>query len=316
MGKKEVILDTSVDAEEMFVPEIPATQEEPVDNKGAISCLKNEKIIVRFVPRQSGMITNPNHVNYGGMGENSKRVFTVPKLSSTRTYKNVLTNEEKAFLEEYMGLENNDLSIYKKHDNYWSGYMVTLTKGDTILDLSNPEDYIKYKVLLANSDYIAPSLSELQDRPKATYQFVIINPEDEAKASTRQLSYNQRAYMKFGTLQTNADALKLIIETIDGRPIAKDTKLEFLQGKIGELIISNAKLFCSVAEDPYLDVKVLIRKAHEAGIIAKRGTFYYLKKDNLPLCEDREEPTLNSAAKYLSSSKHQELKFSIEAQLK
>ena len=114
----------------------------------------------------------------------------------------------------------------------------------------------------------------------------------------------------------STDALKLIIETIDGRPIAKDTKLEFLQGKIGELIISNAKLFCSVAEDPYLDVKVLIRKAHEAGIIAKRGTFYYLKKDNLPLCEDREEPTLNSAAKYLSSSKHQELKFSIEAQLK
>ena len=46
MGKKEVILDTSVDTEEMFVPEMPATQEEPVDNKGAISCLKNEKIIV------------------------------------------------------------------------------------------------------------------------------------------------------------------------------------------------------------------------------------------------------------------------------
>ena len=66
---------------------------------------QNERVTVRFVPRQSGIVTDPRHVNYGGMGENSKRVFTVPKLLSTRTYMNVLTNEEKAFLEEYMGLE-------------------------------------------------------------------------------------------------------------------------------------------------------------------------------------------------------------------
>lgn len=322
MGKnQEVVLDiTPEETPEAVLQKAPAkekeasaprTYEEPV----MVSCLRNERVTVRFVPRQSGIVTDPRHVNYGGMGENSKRVFTVPKLLSTRTYMNVLTNEEKAFLEEYMGLEYNDLSVYKKKDNFWREYKVELTKGDTILDLSVPDDYIKYKVLLANKDYIAPSLSVLQDVPKATYQFVMVSSEDEAKASMRQLSYNQKAYMLLGKLQDNADALKVIIETVDGRPISDNTKLEFLQSQAGELILSNAKLFCKVADDPYLDAKVLIRKAHSAGLISKRGNYYYIKKDNTPLCENNEEPTLSMAAKFLNAPKHQEIKLSLEAQL-
>src|SRR5690554_3530310 len=68
-------------------------QEEPM-----VSCLKNEKIVVRRIPKESGMITNPKHVFYGGMAENAVRVFTVPILESNGQFVNVLTNEEKAFL--------------------------------------------------------------------------------------------------------------------------------------------------------------------------------------------------------------------------
>ena len=61
------------------------------------------------------------------MAENAVRYFTVPKLSSGM-YVNVLTDKEKEFLEEVMGLEYNTLSIYKKVDNYWENNMVRLTK--------------------------------------------------------------------------------------------------------------------------------------------------------------------------------------------
>ena len=68
--------------------------------------------------------------------------------------------------------------------------------------------------------------------------------------------------------------------------------------------------------DPTLPVKVLIRRAVEEGVISRRGDQYYLKSDNSPLCGSNEEPTLNTAAKYLSLPKNQELKLSIEAKLK
>lgn len=126
------------------------------------------------------MITNPKHVLYGGMAENAVRVFGVPKLSSG-SYVNVLTNQEKTCIEEALGLEVNALSIYKKQDNFWDNFNVRLTKQDTVLNLSRPEDYLKYKVLLANKNIIASSIQELEDHPKASYQFVIINEQDETK---------------------------------------------------------------------------------------------------------------------------------------
>ena len=108
----------------------------------------------------------------------------------------------------------------------------------------------------------------------------------------------------------------IIIEAIDGRPTSQTAKLEFLQTKINSLIQSDSKIFLKVISDPLLPTKVLIKKAIEAGLISNRGGYLYLRKDNTPLCEANEEPTLNIAAKYLNSPKHQETKFALEAKLK
>lgn len=288
----------------------PVAVDEPI-----VNCLRNERIVVKHVPKETGMVRDPKHILYGGMAENAVKWFTVPRLTSGM-YINVLTNAEKTCLEEVMGLEYNALSIYNKTDNFWDNFMVRLTKQDNILDLSNPEDYIKYKVLLANKDFIAPSLQELEDHPKATYQFVIIHENEESQASKKKMNATMQAYMEFGKIQDNADILRTIIETIDGRPTSKNSKIEFLQDKVGKLIQADAKLFVRVASDPLLSTKVLIKKAIEGGLISNRGGMLYLKADGTPLCGDNEEPTLNIAAKYLNMPKHQELKFSLEAKLK
>lgn len=285
------------------------------DTVELVSCLRNERIIVKHLPKETGMVTNPKHILYGGMAENAVRWFTVPRLSSG-AYVNVLTNAEKAYLEEIMGLEYNALSIYNKVDNFWDNFMVRLTKQDNYLNLADPEDYIKYKVLLANKDYIAPSIQEAEDHPKATYQFVIVHENEESKASRKKLTATMQAYMEFGKIQEDADTLRTIIETIDGRPVAKTSKIEFLQDKVGKLIQADSKLFVRVVTDPMLSTKVLIKRAVEEGLISNRGGMYYLKADGTPLCGDNEEPTLNFAAKYLNMPKHQELKFSLEAKLK
>ena len=123
-------------------------------------------------------------------------------------------------------------------------------------------------------------------------------------------------YKEFGKIEDDLDTLRVIVETIDGRPTAPNVKLEFLQTKVNELIQGDSRLFLKIITDPMLPTKVLIKRAIEAGLISKRGNFLYLRSDNSPLCEANEEPTLNVAARYLNSPKHQEIKFSLEAKLK
>lgn len=288
----------------------PVTVDEPI-----VNCLRNERIIVKHVPKETGIVRDPKHILYGGMAEGAVRWLTVPRLTSGM-YVNVLTNAEKACLEEVMGLEYNALSIYNKVDNFWDNYQVRLTKQDNFLNLADPDDYIKYKVLLSNKDLIAPSLQDLEDHPKATYQFVIIHENEESQASKKKMNATMQAYMEFGKIQENTDILRTIIETIDGRPTSKNSKIEFLQEKVGKLIQADSRLFVRVATDPLLSTKVLIKKAIEGGLISNRGGMLYLKADGTPLCGDNEEPTLNIAAKYLNMPKHQDLKFSLEAKIK
>lgn len=313
---------TPLQVVEKEIPMAKETKQATVKSTAAtVNCLRNERVIIRHIPKESGMVTNPKHILFGGMAENAVRTFVVPRLSSGM-FVNILTDSEKAFLEEVMGLEYNALSIYKKVDNFWDDSnengisRVRLTKQDNYLNLADPEDYIRYKILLANKDYIAPSLQALQDSPKATYQFVIISEGDETKSAKDNMSATMKCYKEFGKIENDINTLRVIVETIDGRPTAPTVKLEFLQSRINTLIQADSKIFLKVITDPMLSTKVLIKRAIEAGLISNRGSYLYLREDNTPLCEANEEPTLNIAAKYLNSPKHQEVKFALEAKLK
>jgi hypothetical protein len=326
-NKKEEVENIDLEFEDLPIVEVP---KEPTVTKvinkeinkvsNKINPLKKGRVIVRFIPKPTAKIHNPKHVLYGGMAENATRTFVVPKLSSGM-FVNVLTDSEKAFLEETMGLEYNALSIYKKVDNFWDDSneagisSLRLTKQDNYLNLSDPEDYIRYKILLANKDFIAPSLKALEDSPKATYQFVIISDGEENKKAKDNMSTTMKCYKEYGKIEEDVFTLRTIIETIEGRPTAPNTKLEFLQTKINNLIQADSKLFLKVVTDPLLQTKVLIKRCIEAGIISKRGNFLYLRSDNSPLCEMNEEPTLNIAAKYLNTPKHQDILFALQAKL-
>ena len=277
------------------------------------NCLRNERILVRFVPKEDSNITNPKHILYGGMAEGAVKYYTVPIIASTGTLKNVLTNDEKAFLESYMGLEYNALSVHNKVNNFWSNYTVRLTKRDNYLDLSDPNDYIKYKVLKANTDYIADSLQTLNNYPKATYQFVMIKEGEAEKREEEKMSVTMKCYKEYGKIEDDNDTLRCIIELIDNKPIAKNTKSEFLKSRINSLIQADPKLFYAIITDEYLSNKVLIKTATEEGIIKRRNNLYYF--EDAPLCPDGTESTLSVASEYIGLGKNQDLKLRIEALL-
>lgn len=324
---ENVKIDTKPDEQRVEIPK-RVKEEELFEDKAQpkkqeasepVNCLRNEKIIVRFVPSPNAMVRSKGHVLSGGMADSAIRSFVVPRLS-TGLYKNVLTDAEKDYLEVAMGLEKNALSIYRKNNNFWDDSnpdgigKVNLHKQDNYLDLSNPADYIRYKILLANKDYICPSLQELEERKKATYQYVIVSENAEAQMNLTKNDVKMECYMEYGAIRQDADTMRTILEILTGRPLAAQTKLDFLQGKVMEAIESDTRKFYKIIKDEYLPFKVLIKKSVEAGLITRKNDLYYY--EGMPMCEVSEDSTLNNAAKWLSNHKRQELKYSLEAKLK
>lgn len=301
------------DGEEKRIP-TEAEEKEPYN------CLRKERIIVRHVPKQTGIVSDKNHVLYGGMADSSKRSFVVPMTESG--YKQFLTTDEQKCLEMAMGLEEGTLNINRpKATNFWSETQdnglnrVYLYKQDNHLDLSKPEDYIKYKILLANDSVIAPSQAVLEQRPKVTYQFVIISEGVETTNAASKLNTNIKAWTHLGRIQDDSDKLRVVLSILEKKQTAPTTKLGFLQNRIVDYINAKPKEFLKIVEDKYFDTKVTIQKAVDRGIVVKRGTYYYDKETNTPLCENGEDPTLTNACKYLNSVKNDSIKFSIEQKI-
>ena len=277
--------------------------------------LRNEKIFVRFVPKPDSL--PKNHVVKGGKADGAYMSLCVPVLRSTGAYKNVLTNDEKDYLEEALGLDYNALSVYKRENNYWDSYRVLIpnVKEGLHLDLSDPEDYIKYKVLLANSDIVAPSVHERLERPKATYQLEIVRESDETSIENAKMDATMASYKEFGKIEGDVDTMRVLVELLDGRPYSIKEKLDFLRSRINTLIQADPKGFLAQITDPLLHTKVIIRRATELGKITKRADYYYLAADGSPLCDSNEQPTLSIAARYLNAPAHQDIKFILESEV-
>ena len=159
-------------------------------------------------------------------------------------------------------------------------------------------------------------MEEWEARPKETYEFVIIHEGQESKLSQSNTDATIQAVMKLGKIAEDKEVLQLVVETMMGKRYADNTTSEWLQTQALDLIKSgakNARLFLNIVQDDYLDNKVLIRKGINKGYIADRGGFLYIKDGNQPMCGDGEEPTINTAAKWLGKPKNQEILFSLQS---
>lgn len=293
-------------------------KEKTEEQKQEFNPLRKEKVVIRMVKRQSELFDNPNHVLSGGMAASTVYSMCVPKTDSG-AFKQVLDPDEQAFCEKALGLPDESMSPHKKNDNFWSSKNpmtnVQLGKDDTILDLSNVEDFIRYKILLANDNVICPSYKALESRPKSTYRFVVVKTTEELSTMNSKVNTKMECYKQLGKIEDDWNKMKTIIEILDTSVLGVKTSIEWLKTQCVNHIDNDPKRFLSVAQDPLLDNKVLLKRCIEAGIVSNRSGRLFLKKDNTPMCSDGEEATLGIAAKWISQPKQQEVRLLLEAQL-
>lgn len=284
-----------------------------IEEQPRVNVLVKKRVELRLLPRMSGLFKEKNHVLSNNFAPTSRKRFTVPRMANGQLAR-VLDENEQEQIEKAMGLDDGELSIYKVKDNYWEKpeTMVSLGKDSNFLDLSNPVDYIKYKILLANRDLICPSIEEFKRMPKASYIYVIMDRNDEVNEAKDKMSDIQICYKEFGKIDEDCDTMRAIIETIQRRKVSATAKAASMQVIINDLIQQNPKLFKSVIMDPMLSTKVTINKALEIGVVVRRGEYLYVKDGDIPMCGSGEEPTMPVACKWLNLPKNQQIKFGIE----
>lgn len=281
------------------------------------NCLINKRITVKHVFKETSRFLDKKHVLYGGMMEGAFKTYTLPRTLNGE-YERVLTTDEENFLEEYMNLDKGTLSVHRRKDNYWDRINVKIGKDGCFLNLSNPEEYIKYKVLLANKNFICPNLKQLEQYPLPTYEFVIVDEGEQDKVNREKVTTAMEAMKMLGAIGDDEYKLRVILEMLEQRSVSERSTLAALQDSAYGHIQTNPKKFLEVAKDQYLNSKILLRKGSDIGVITVKGGLYYWndsEKGLVALCESG-NPTIDVAAEYINYPSHADLKFKIEACIK
>jgi hypothetical protein len=245
------------------------------------------------------------------MSTSAKRRYTVA-IQKNGQLINPLTENEQYFLEDILQMERGSLSVYKRENNFWKNRFVELVKGDNFLDLSSPYDYINYKIILTNKDFVAPSEESLRKYHKHTYQFVVTTDANELENSILELNSKAKAYKLYSEIESDFVKLSYLCEKIAGKYIHVGNK-ELILDAINKIILTNTQKFISELENKFLDTEILLKKAIDKGAIRKQKSEYILSSHNLTLCAAGLNPTLKTACEFLNMPKNQEYLLELQA---
>lgn len=238
--------------------------------------LPKKKVLVKPIQRPNPL-TNDERAQFL-IGRASITV-TVPRLRNGKLVQ-VLTDEEKKFFEDpsksQMEYHEGDLNVYRSTNNFWEDWSFKLGNTEIELDLSYPEDYITYKVLLFNTLLIAPSWEARNN--KQTYMYALVDVEEQrVKRVTRNDSLAE-AYSAYASIMTSTHKLANILRLITKKVVPYDTDIEFLKDEISNILAGpkGPERFLEAYHDPNAEEKLFILEATQTGALQYRGTAYYV----------------------------------------
>jgi hypothetical protein len=275
--------------------------------------LEDRIVSVKHIPNETNGIKDIKHVAYGGLLNGAEVAIPAPTMDNGKM-KNLLTNVEKEGLEHV--LNGVDLSIYGPFwktggDAYSMGILpIYLGKDELRLDLSDPYDYIKYKVLLA-CPVVANTLDEIKHR--ATNKFVLTSASEQMAKEIDKVGNKVQAYKLYVKYEEDKEILRYTLRNL-GRNTNRSHKLDFLQSELHKELEKNPSLLCSIMGDDFLKMKVLLESCYEFGAINKVEKKFYTLDDE-PI-SDGDAPILQTAAEFLASNLGQEMRLALQAKLK
>lgn len=244
------------------------------------------KVSIVPVRRKSEWLPKGNEAEFL-FGESYFEVI-VPRREVGGALFDPLTSEERDYFEnkEASGLDFNpgDLGIHRKKDNYWNAFRVKLKDETRVLDLSDPMDYIRYKVLLTDKDSIAPSWEKRFS--KGTYKFALVEEGQREEAEVNETENLAEAYVAFSKMKNSAtkmtNFLNVYYSTRPGsKRVPSNATKEFLVAEIGKIIKSELREFLAITKDADYDNRVFVQTALRVGAVVRKGNAYALPEGGI-----------------------------------
>jgi len=234
--------------------------------------LPNRRVKVLPVVRQGSWL---------GKGHDGEFMFTgtsaplcVPRNEKTGQLINPLKPDEQAYLEKVLVKKEGDLSIYvDKKKNFWGKYYVKLNKEETLLDLSDPDQYIRYKVLLANKELVAPTFEDRLNVP--TCRWMLVDMDHQVQTDAREAELMQSVWMEFGAIQNSHNKMRNVLKVYTNKGVSKNSDTDFLKSEIKKIVEENPNKFIQIIKDENFDMRCFIEDSVEAGAVVKIGRNKY-----------------------------------------
>lgn len=274
------------------------------------SYLEKKKINVKIVEKtRSGFlkISDGNTIYTG-----CKQVFQAPTNQYDRLIP-ILTEEEQRWFEERMGLNKNDLAFNNKEKGFWKDFKVTLDKKGKVLDLSDYEDFLSYRVLKA-SNAVANSKDDINILQHSFY----MESADEVEVENSKMSDKYEDASKLFAKVSKSDKHMSDVLRLLGISVPVEANTKWLKARLVKVIEQKAVVpgtpnvddFIKTASDPEFDVKIFILDAIGIGEIFIEGTTYKLRSG------DTVGFDLGQAISFFNNPKNQQTRLLIEERVK
>lgn len=290
-----------------------------------------KEVLVKPIIKKGKWLSEEHSGNF--MYDNTRMIITVPINAQTGELVDPLTPEEREFFEnkKLSGLDFNpgDLSVYKKSNpktdsyNFWHLFEYRITKNDSVvgdntvldkLNLGKPMDYIKYKVLLANSGNGGLCAPDWESRfNQGTYRIAVVDAgyQEEEKASKLDKLGEAYTYIKKISKSHTKMYELLSIYWLENRNAIKpntDSTVDWLKAEINKLVEKDIDKFLELINSNY-EEKLLIHNGTLCGAISRVGAMFVLA-DGTPIGN-----TLAEAIMYFKDERHNEEKLRLIAQI-
>jgi hypothetical protein len=233
-----------------------------------MSSIRQKRIKVMPIVRQGGWLSSINAQHDGlFMYTGATKEYCLPYSLSKRAYENPFeTEEEREGIESELNLQPGALNIYKKTDNYWDDFRIKINKDGLVLNLQNPEDYLRFIMLKANKETIAPTYADRLEL--GTYQFALVDEDVADQERAKKAHTVKDAYKKLGQMEDSVETMANFL-TVYGKKPGRAPKREFLISELDKLIENDLTGFMEIATDPDFEMKLIIEKAVQVGALAR-----------------------------------------------